>query len=98
MVQALLICTGHLVSLGQWNLGCCVGEDRNAFRILVGTFWEASLGRLKKRWEDNIKGLWGPEMDGASSGSCLMVGFHNSDAEPSGFVTLFIGLFMKFQC
>jgi hypothetical protein len=33
-----------------------VGEERNAYRILVGKpEGKRSLGRLRRRWEDNIK-------------------------------------------
>jgi hypothetical protein len=36
--------------------GSTIGEKKNAYRILVGKpEGKRSLGRLRRRWEDNIK-------------------------------------------
>ena len=32
-----------------------VGDRRDAYRVLVGKLRDKSLGRPRRRWEDNIK-------------------------------------------
>jgi hypothetical protein len=46
----------------------CMGEERGVYRVLVGSSeGKRQLGRLRRRWEDNIKmHLRETETDGAN--------------------------------
>jgi hypothetical protein len=53
----------------------CMGEERNVYRVLVGKpDGNRSLGRLRYRWDDEIRmhlgkiGWWGAVVDSFSSG------------------------------
>jgi hypothetical protein len=66
------------------------GEAGNSFKILVGKrIGKQPHGRLRKRWEDNMK-MDLRELgchDGSGFGSCLTAGFGVSGYEPLGSFT-----------
>jgi len=69
-------CSGDTIEKNKMGGTCSVnGERRGVKRVLVGKpEGKRSLGRPRRRWEDNIKmdlfgnGMWGYGLDGAGSG------------------------------